>query len=162
MMADTPLSDGVTLPEGGGRRAEDGGKTDPRFLRPSLLRPPPFWSAGITPLEGSELDAGAGDASGNSRDVSDADAVANRGDGMSPRGENSENDTNEAKFDERVIIMQNKESVGVGANSCVESGLDKREEQPWRAEAKEELITDTLASSPRAAENLRPHLPRSP
>jgi hypothetical protein len=52
MMADTTLSDGGTLPddtsasasvtlsEGGGRRTEGGGKTDPRFLPPSLLRPP--------------------------------------------------------------------------------------------------------------------------
>ena len=64
MMADTTLSDGVTLsdgtsalasitlPEGGGRRTEDGGKTDPRFLPPSLLRPPPFWPDGITLLGG--------------------------------------------------------------------------------------------------------------
>jgi len=40
-----------------------------------------------------------------------ADAVAKRGEGMSPRGENSENDTNEAKFDESVSIMQSKEPV---------------------------------------------------
>jgi hypothetical protein len=99
---------------------------------------------------------------GNSRDVSDADAVAHRGDGMSPRGENSENDTNEANFDENVIIIQNKEPVGVAANYGVDSGLDKREEQPGRAEGKEELIRDILASSPRAAEILRPQLPRSP
>ena len=115
---------------------------------------------------------------GNSRDVSDADAVVKRGDGMSPRGENSENDTNEANFDESVTIIQNKDPVGVAANSGVDSGLDKREEQPARAEGKVEglnqerrkagdapvgeLIRDILASSPRAAEILRPHLPRSP
>jgi hypothetical protein len=119
-------------------------------------------SDGVTLLEGSELDAGTGNAGGNSPGVSDADAVANRGDGMSPRGENSENDTNEANFDENVIIIQNKEPVGVAANSGVDSGLDKWEEQPGRAEGKEELIRDILASSPRATEILRPHLPRSP
>jgi len=165
---DVTLSDGtsalasVTLPEGGGRRAEDGGKTDPRFLPPSLLRPPPFWADGITRLEGSELDAGAGDAGGNSRDVSDANAIPNRGDGMSPQGENSENHTNEANFDEKAIIIQNQDPVRVTANSGVVSGLDKREEQPGRAEGNEELIRDIPASSPRAAEILRPHLPRSP
>ena len=83
------------------------------------------------------LDTSAGDAGGNSRHVSDADAVANRGDGMSPRGENSENHTNEAKFDESVTIIQNKDPVGVAANSGVDSGLDKRQEQPWRAEGKD-------------------------
>jgi len=77
-MADT------TLPEGGGRRTQE------RPI-PDFCRPPPFCSAGITLLEASELDASAGDAGGNSRDVSDADAVANGGDRMSPRGENSEN-----------------------------------------------------------------------
>ena len=63
-----------------------------------------------------------------SPDVSDADAVANRGDRMSPRGQNSENDTNEAKFDETVIIIQDKEPVGVAANSGVDSGLDNGQE----------------------------------
>ena len=76
----------------------------------------------------AERDAGAGDAGGNSRDVSDADAVANGGDGMSPRGENRENDTNEAKFDESVINIQSKEPVGVAANSAVDSGLDNGQE----------------------------------
>jgi len=47
-------------------------------------------------------------AGGNSRDVSDADAVANRGDGILPQGENSENDTNKAKFDESLIVIQVK------------------------------------------------------
>jgi len=79
MMADTTLSDGVTLPEGGGR------SEDPSLIS-SALRPRPFWSDGIALLEGSELDACAGEAGGNSRGVSDADAVANGGDGMSPRG----------------------------------------------------------------------------
>ena len=44
------------------------------------------------------------------------------GDGMSPRGANHQNDTNEPKFDETVIIIQNKEPVGVMANSGVDSG----------------------------------------
>jgi len=61
---------------------------------------------------------------GNSGDVSDADAVANRGDGMSPRWKNSENATNEAKIDETVISVQNKDPVRVAANSGVESALD--------------------------------------
>jgi len=90
-----------------------------------------------------------------------------------------ENDTNEAKFYESVIIIQNQDPVGVAANSGVDSGLDKREEQPGRAEGKKEglnqemrkagdapvgelIIRDILASSPTAAEILRPHLPRSP
>jgi hypothetical protein len=101
-------------------------------------------------------------AGGNARDASDPDAVANRGDGMSPRGENSENATNEAKIDDQVIIIQNKEPVGVAANSGVDSGLDKCEEQPGRAEGRVALIGDVPSSSPRAAEMLRPHLPRSP
>ena len=64
MMADTTLSDGVTLSHGASALASV------------------TLSDGITLLQGSELDAGAGDAGGNSRDVSDADAVAKRGDGM--------------------------------------------------------------------------------
>jgi len=36
----------------------------------------------------------------DSRDGSDPDAAANGGDESSPLGENSENDTDEAKFDE--------------------------------------------------------------
>jgi len=96
-------------------------------------------SAGITLLEASERDAGAGDAIGNSRGVSEADALANRGDAMSPsRGENSENVTNEANFDETVIIIQNKDPVAVMATSGVDAGLDKREERPGRAGRKEE------------------------
>ncbi|MFI5459335.1 MAG: hypothetical protein ACHRXM_28250, partial [Isosphaerales bacterium] len=144
MMADTTLSDGVTLSDGTSALASV------------------TLSDGTTLLEGSQLDAGVGDPGGNSHDVSDADAVANRGDAMSPRGGNSENDTNEAKFDDSVIIIQNKVLVGVAANSSVDSGLDKREEQPGRAEGKDELLGDILASSPREAEILRPHLPRSP
>ena len=57
-----------------------------------------------------------------------SDAVANRDDEMSARGENRENDTNEAKFDETVIIIQTKEPVGVAANSGVDSGLDSGQE----------------------------------
>jgi hypothetical protein len=67
---------------------------------------------------------------------------------MGPPGENSENATNEAKFDDNVIIIQDKESVGVAANSGVDWGLDKREEQPGRAEGNEELIRDNLAMLP--------------
>jgi len=63
------------------------------------------------------------------RDVSDADAVAKRGDGTSRRGENGENDTNEAKIDETVIILQNEEPVEVAANSDVDAGLDSGEER---------------------------------
>ena len=58
--------------------------------------------------------------------------------GMSPQGEKRENVTNEANFVESVITIQNKEPVGVAANSGVDPGLDKREEQPGRAEGKEE------------------------
>jgi len=75
---------------------------------------------------------------GPSRDVSNADAVADGDDRMSPpRGENSENETNEANVVENVITVQNKEPVGVAANSGVDSELDNREERPGRAEGKE-------------------------
>jgi len=46
----------------------------------------------------------------------------------------SEIDTNKAKFCEDAIIIQNKDPVGVAANSGVDFGLDRREEQPGRAE----------------------------
>jgi len=71
-------------------------------------------------------------------DTSPDPGAQRSGDGISPRGENSENETNEANFDESVIVIQNKESVGVAANSGLDSGLDKREEPPGRAEGKEE------------------------
>ena len=83
------------------------------------------------------------------------------GDGKREALEQS-NDTNEANFDENVIIIQNKEPVRVAANSGVYSGLDNREEQPGRAEGEEKLIRDILASSPSAAEILPPHLRLSP
>ncbi|MFI5461405.1 MAG: hypothetical protein ACHRXM_38885, partial [Isosphaerales bacterium] len=137
-------------------------------------------SDGITPLAASELDAGTGDAAGNtgiareltqnlvgrignpsdaafadlfprgpSRDVSNADAVADSDDRMSPpRGENSQNVTNEAKFDDSVIVIQNEECVAVAANSGVDSGLDKREEQPGRAEGKEEGLNQESQNRP--------------
>jgi hypothetical protein len=145
MMADSTLSESVTVSDGTSASASVN------------------LADGNTLVDGSELDAGAGDAGDNSRTVSVADAVANRGEGMSPRGENRENDANEAKFDESMSIIQNEQPVGVAANSGVNSGLDKREEQPARAERKEEreLIKYVLAS-PRAAEILPPHLPRSP
>jgi hypothetical protein len=47
---------------------------------------------------------------------------------MSPRGENRENETNEAKFDENPIIIQNKVPVGVAANSGIDSELDSGQE----------------------------------
>jgi len=74
------------------------------------------------------LDAGAADAGRSSPDVSGADVVPNGGDEMSPRGENSENSTNEAKSDESVIIIQNKDPVDVAANSGVDAGLDRGQE----------------------------------
>ena len=73
---------------------------------------------------------------GNSRDVSDADAVANRGDGMSPRGENRENDTNEANFDENAIVIQDKEPVELRRIQALIRDLTSGEEQPGRAREK--------------------------
>jgi len=78
-----------------------------------------------TLLEGAQVDAGTGDASGNSRDMCDADAVPNGGGGMSPPRKNSQNMTNEAIFDETVIIIQDKYPVQVAANSGVDAGLDR-------------------------------------
>jgi len=69
---------------------------------------------------------------------------------MSPRGENSENVTNEAKFDESVIVIQNEEPVAVAANSGVDAGLDKPEKQSGSDQGREELVTDVLAPSPTA------------
>jgi len=69
----------------------------------------------------------------------------------------AENDTNEANLDESAVIIQNQDLIEVAAKSGVDSGLDNREEQPGRAEGKEELIRDMPASSPRAAEILPPH-----
>ncbi|MFI5461638.1 MAG: hypothetical protein ACHRXM_40150, partial [Isosphaerales bacterium] len=123
-----------------GMMAEDGGRRIADFAR---------W-APVVDASDHVPDGSFGAGGGNSRDASDADAVANRGDEMSPRGENSEDVTNEAKFDESVTIIQNKEPVDVAANSGVDSGLDKPAEQPGRAEGQEELIGDILASSPRA------------
>jgi len=40
--------------------------------------------------------------------VTDADAVMKSDDGMSPWGENTENQTNEANLDECAIRIQNK------------------------------------------------------
>ena len=84
------------------------------------------------------------------------------GDGMSPRGENRQNDTNEPKVDETAIIIQNKEPVGVVANSGLDSALDKPHEHPGIAEGNDELMSVIPASPPESAEVLRPHLPRSP
>ena len=112
MMADTTLTDDVTLADG-----------TTAFATLAL-------SDGITLPEASELDADCRRRGGDSPDASDADAVADRGDGISPRGENSENDTNEPTVDEldaRAIIIQNEDPVGVAANSPVDAGLDKPE-----------------------------------
>jgi len=153
MMTDTTLSAGVTVLD------------NISALASATL------SDGITPLERSELDAGAGDAAGNtgiareltqdvvgrignpshvafadlfpggaSPEVSDADAVPDRGDAMSQWTEKSQNVTNEAKIDEAEIIIQNKEAVGVAANSGVESGLDTGQEPLGVSRGKEELI----------------------
>jgi len=74
----------------------------------------------------------------------------------------TENVTNEANLDETAIIIQNKDPVGVAAPSGIGSALDNREEQPVRAEGKDESIRDILTSSPEADEILPPNLPRSP
>jgi len=116
MMADTILADGVTLSSGTSALTS--------------VTPP----VDITLPAGSELDAAAGDAGVNSQDLSDADAATEPGDATSPLGENSENATNEPKLDESVIIIQHTEPVGVAANSGVDSGLDKPEEKPVKAE----------------------------
>jgi len=108
---------------------------------------------GVTPPDditlpaGSELDAAAGDAEAASRDASAADAAAQPGDAMSPRGENSENATNEANFDESVSILQTNESVGVTPNSGVDSGLDKPEETPVKAERNDDTSRGTPPES---------------
>jgi len=60
----------------------------------------------------------------DSRDGSDPDAAANGGDESSPLGEKSENDTDEAKFDDRVIIIQEKEPIELAPNSGGDLGLD--------------------------------------
>jgi hypothetical protein len=65
---------------------------------------------------------------GISRDASDDDAMAERGDGLYRQGEKSKNLTSEANFDETVVITQTEDPVAVTANSGLDSGLDKREE----------------------------------
>ena len=95
----------------------------------------------------------------------DADAVVKSDDGMSPQGENGENHTNEAKFDDSVIIIQNKDNVGVAANSCVDSTLDNGPEDLGESRGKDVPIGELIRhipAVPTAAEILRPHLPRSP
>ena len=74
----------------------------------------------------------------------------------------SGNDTNEAKIDESAITIQNKEHVGVVANSGADRGLDKPQEQPGTAEGNEELMSAIPAASPKSAQVLRPHPPRAP
>ena len=97
----------------------------------------------------------------DSNPLADPGAQPN-GDGMSPRGENRQNDTNEPKVDESAITIQNKERVGVMASSGADSGLDKPPEQPGMAEGNEGLMSAIPASPPESAEVRRPHLPRSP
>jgi len=161
MVTDTTLSDGVTLSESTSASASV------------------TLSVGITLLEGSELEAGAGDhvgqignpslvaftdlcPRGSSPEVSDADAVPDRGDAMSQRTEKSQNVTNEAKFAETATIIQDKYPVEVTANCGADRGLDSGPESLEVARGKQELNADILASPPGAAELLRPHLPRSP
>ena len=84
------------------------------------------------------------------------------GDGMSPRGENRQNDTNEAKVDDSMITIQHEEPIDVTAESAVDSGLDKLQEQPGMAKGNEKLMSAIPASPPESAEVLRPHVPRSP
>ena len=69
-------------------------------------------NADAVPDRGAQPDCGTGTASGT------------QSDGMSWQGENSENVTNEPKFDENVIIAKTQEIVGVVANSGVDTGLD--------------------------------------
>jgi hypothetical protein len=61
--------------------------------------------------------------------VSDEDAMPERGDGLHWQGEKSENVTNEANFDETMIIAQTEDLIAVAPNSCMDSGLDKREKK---------------------------------
>ena len=123
MMADTTLTADVTLAD-----------ATTAFATVTL-------SDGITLPEASELDAGVVGAGKDSPEASDRDAVADRGDGISPRGENSENDTNEPTVDEfgaSAIIIQTEDPVGVAANSPVDAGLDKPADQPGTAEGPEQ------------------------
>ena len=123
MMADTTLTDDATL----------AGATT-AFATVTL-------SDGITLPATSELDSTVADAGGDSPEVSDANAIADCGDGISPRGENGENDTNEPTVDEvdgRAIITQNEDPVEVAANSPVDAGLDKPADQAGTAEGPEQ------------------------
>jgi hypothetical protein len=60
-----------------------------------------------------------------------------------------EDPTSEANSDENVVIAQNEAPVAVAANSGVDSGLDKREQQPCRADRG--ASAELLASPPGAA-----------
>jgi len=64
-----------------GMMAEDGGRRIAVFAR---------WAPEVDASD-HVPDGSFGAGGGNSRDASDADAVANRGDGITPRGQNSEN-----------------------------------------------------------------------
>jgi len=161
VLASSPGAGGVTLPD-----------------RTSALASLTL-SDGMALPEGSELHAGAGDLVGRignpshvafadlsprgpSRDVSDADAVPDRGDAMSQRTEKSQNVTNEAKFDETATIMQNEESVEVAASIGVDSGLDSGQEHLGVGPGKRGLDWGYSGIAAGAAELIQPHLPRSP
>ena len=94
--------------------------------------------------------------------MSDANAIADCGDGISPRGENGENDTNEPTVDEldaRAIIIQNEAPVGVAANSPVDAGLDKPADQPGTAEGPEQGLIQESHVSTAAARDPDPAAP---
>jgi len=161
MMTDTTPSDGVTLSESTSASASV------------------TLSAGITLLEGSELEAGAGDLvgpigspshvafadlfpRGSSPEVSDADAVPDRGDAMNQRTETIQNVTNEAKFDETATVIQNEELVEVAANPGVDRGLDSGPESLGVGRGKRGVDQGYPGVAAGAAAILGPHLPRSP
>ena len=70
--------------------------------------------------------------------MSDANGVEKHEDGMIGRGEISENETNQTKFDENVSTTQEHDFVEVTANSGVDSGLDKGVAQPGEAGEREQ------------------------
>jgi hypothetical protein len=104
-------------------------------------------SDGITPEEAAEPEAEA------------VDAVANRAPQMSLPRENSENATNEANLSADAIITQNESSVGVAANFTADSGLDKRQDQPRGADAREERLDQRVLVSSRESHASRARPP---
>ena len=87
------------------------------------------------PLTATDREPRPGDAS---RWVAGIDASHHVPDGAFA----SENLTNEANFDESLITIQNEEPIVVTAESAVDSGLDKPQEQPGRAEGKPDRVPD--------------------